>query len=149
MGDEITYMQVALEEARFALARGEAPVGAVVVSPKGRIIAAAGNSVRLNRDVTAHAVLNAIRAAADILDSETLNGCDLFVTIEPCAMCAKAIAYAEIKRLYYSIDDAGRGGISVGARVFEHATTPHVPKVHKGLLADEARRLFPIAPDCD
>lgn len=142
MTDDLNFMTVALEEARYAAARGEAPVGAVVVSPGGRILAAAGNSVRSHRDPTGHAVLVAIRNAAEILDADHLEGCDLYVTVEPCAMCAKAIAFARIRRLYYGLQDPKGGGVDGGARIFDQPTTPHVPEIRKGVLADEVQRLL-------
>ena len=137
-----SFMDVALEEARAAGARGEVPVGAVVVSPSGVVVARAGNRTRELCDPTAHAEVLAIRAACAMLGAERLAGHDLYVTLEPCPMCAAAIAAARIARLYYGAADPKSGGVAVGARVFAHPQCHHVPEVYDGIGAAEAERLL-------
>jgi cytidine deaminase len=136
-----SHMETALAEARAAAARGEVPVGAVVVRDGG-ILAAAGNRTRERADPTAHAEILAIRDAAAAAGTERLTGCELWVTLEPCAMCAAAIAAARIARLYYGADDPKSGGVAHGARVFDHPQSHHVPEVYDGIAADEAARLL-------
>jgi tRNA(adenine34) deaminase len=126
-------MDLALAQAAAAGLRGEVPVGAVLVDPEGRIIAEAGNRTRELSDPTAHAEILAIREACRTLGSERLTGCDLYVTLEPCPMCAGAISFARIRRLYYGADDPKSGGVRHGARVFAHATCHHAPDVYDGL----------------
>ncbi len=142
MIDDFPFMRQALQEARFASARGEVPIGAVIVGPKGRIVAAAGNDIVGPKDPTGHAELIAIRKAADILQSERLEGCDMYVTLEPCAMCAQAIAFARIRRLYFGAEDPKGGGVTVGARIFEQTTTHHKPEIYGGILENEAAQLL-------
>ncbi|NBE08009.1 nucleoside deaminase [Paragemmobacter ruber] len=137
-----SFMDVALEEARAAGARGEVPVGAVVVSPGGFVVARAGNRTRELCDPTAHAEVLAIRAACAGLGAERLVGHDLYVTLEPCPMCAAAIAAARIARLYYGAADPKSGGVAVGARVFAHPQCHHVPEVYDGIGAAEAEALL-------
>lgn len=135
-------MDVALDEARAAGARGEVPVGAVVVAPDGRIIARAGNRTRETSDPTAHAEILAIRAACAALGSERLSGHDLYVTLEPCPMCAAAISFARIRRLYYAAADPKSGGVAQGARVFSHPQCHHVPEIYDGIGAEAAEALL-------
>ncbi|WP_147103412.1 nucleoside deaminase [Tateyamaria sp. syn59] len=137
-----SFMDQALEEARAAGARGEVPVGAVVVSPEGQIVARAGNRTRELSDPTAHAEVLAIRAACADAGSERLVGHDLYVTLEPCAMCAAAIAAARIGRLYYGASDPKSGGVAHGARVFSHAQSHHVPEVYDGIGGSEAEEML-------
>ncbi len=137
-----SYMDQALVEARAAGARGEVPVGAVVVSPGGVVVAAAGNRTRELCDPTAHAEVLAIRAAAAVLGSERLVGHDLYVTLEPCAMCAGAVAAARIARLYYGASDPKSGGVAQGARVFAQPQCHHVPDVYEGIDAAAAEALL-------
>ena len=137
-----SYMDAALDEARAAALREEVPVGAVVVSPEGRIVARAGNRTRELNDPTAHAELLAIRAACAALGSERLSGHDLYVTLEPCPMCAAAIGFARIRRLYYGASDPKSGGTAHGARVFAHPQCHHAPEVYDGIAAAEAERLL-------
>ena len=137
-----SQMQTALAEARAAAARGEVPVGAVVTGPDGRILAQAGNRMRELNDPTAHAEMLALRAACAATGSERLTGCDLYVTLEPCPMCAAAIAFARIRRLYYGAQDPKSGGIAQGPRIFAHPQCHHVPEVIDGLCAPEAARLL-------
>jgi cytidine deaminase len=136
-----SFMGVALDEARAAALRGEVPVGAVVVQGE-RVLARAGNRTREMSDPTAHAEMLAIRAACAALGSERLVGCDLYVTLEPCPMCAAAISAARIGRLYYGAADPKSGGVSVGARVFSHPQCHHVPEVYDGIGAGEAEALL-------
>ncbi len=136
-----SFMQIALDEARAAAARGEVPVGAVVVQA-GVVVARAGNRTRELADPTAHAEMLAIRAACAAAGTERLGGHDLYVTLEPCAMCAGAIAAARIGRLYYAAADPKSGGVSVGARVFSHAQCHHVPEIYDGIGATEAEALL-------
>jgi len=135
-------MQVALEEARAAAARGEVPVGAVVISPEGEVIARAGNRTRENHDPTAHAEMLAIRAACSHLGAERLGGCALYVTLEPCPMCAGAISAARIARLYYGAGDPKSGGVAQGARVFEHPQCHHAPEIFEGIAETESADLL-------
>lgn len=135
-------MDEALVEARAAAARGEVPVGAVVVDASGRVVARAGNRTRETRDPTAHAEILALRYACAAARSERLTGHDLYVTLEPCAMCAGAIAAARIKRLYYAAEDPKSGGVARGARVFAHPQCHHAPEVYDGLGAREAEALL-------
>lgn len=136
------HMDIALEEARLAAARGEVPVGAVVVSPAGEILARAGNRTRELSDPSAHAEMLAIREAARALGSERLTGCDLYVTLEPCPMCAAVISFARIRRLYYGAPDPKSGGVEHGARVYAHATCHHTPEIYPGIGEEEAARLL-------
>ena len=137
-----SFMDLALAEARAAGARGEVPVGAVVVAPDGRVLAQAGNRTRELCDPTAHAEMLAIRAACAALGSERLVGHALYVTLEPCPMCAAAISAARIARLYYGAADPKSGGVAVGARVFSHPQCHHVPEVYDGIAGAEAEQLL-------
>jgi cytidine deaminase len=136
-----SYMAAALDEARAAGARGEVPVGAVIVAD-GRVVARAGNRTRELADPTAHAEMLVIREACRVLGSERLTGHDLYVTLEPCPMCAAAISAARIGRLYYGAADPKSGGVSVGARVFSHPQCHHVPEVYDGIGGAEAEALL-------
>jgi tRNA(Arg) A34 adenosine deaminase TadA len=137
------FMAAALEEARAAARRGEVPVGAVVVEPaSGAILARAGNRTREAADPTAHAEILAIRAACAARGSERLTGLDLYVTLEPCAMCAAAIAAARVARLYYAAADPKSGGVEHGARVFAHRQAHHHPEIYPGIAEREASALI-------
>ena len=136
------HMDLALEQARLAAARGEVPVGAVIVSPDGRVMAVDGNRSRELSDPTAHAELLVIREACRAAGSERLPGHDLYVTLEPCPMCAAAISFARIRRLYYGAGDPKGGGVEHGARVFSHSTCHHVPDVYPGLGEDAAAEIL-------
>ncbi|MCU0911706.1 MAG: nucleoside deaminase [Rhodobacteraceae bacterium] len=138
----VSHMEAALAEARAAAARGEVPVGAVVVAPDGRVVAAAGNRTRELSDPTAHAEILALRAACAAAGSERLPGHDLYVTLEPCPMCAAAIGQARIARLYYGAADPKSGGVAQGPRVFAHPQSHHAPEVYDGIGADAAARLL-------
>jgi tRNA(adenine34) deaminase len=135
-------MEEALAEARAAGDRGEVPVGAVLVGPAGEVLALDGNRTRELSDPTAHAEIMVIREAARRLGSERLTGCDLYVTLEPCAMCAAAIAAARIGRLYYGASDPKSGGVAHGARVFSHPQAHHAPEVYDGIGAEDAALLL-------
>lgn len=136
-----TYMHVALDEARAAAARGEVPVGAVIAGPEG-VVAQAGNRTRELHDPTAHAEMLAIRAACTALGQERLAGYDLYVTLEPCPMCAAAISNARIARLYYGAADPKSGGVAQGPRVFSHPQCHHVPEVYDGIAAQTSETLL-------
>lgn len=135
------FMAAALEEARRAGERGEVPIGAVVVVD-GRIVARAGNETRALADVTAHAEILAIRRAAAAIGDERLSGADLYVTLEPCTMCAAAISFARVRRLYYGAEDPKGGGVDNGVRFYAQATCHHVPEVYSGLGEMEAATLL-------
>jgi tRNA(adenine34) deaminase len=134
-------MDIALGEARAAQSRGEVPVGAVIVRG-GEILAKAGNRTVVDKDPTAHAELLAIRAAARALNSERLTACDLYVTLEPCAMCAAAISFARIRRLYYGAADPKGGAVDNGVRFFASPTCHHRPDVYGGMNESEAGTLL-------
>ncbi|MDD3799830.1 MAG: nucleoside deaminase [Novosphingobium sp.] len=134
-------MAAALAEAETAARAGEVPVGAVVVRD-GRIVARAHNAPRTLHDPTAHAEMLAIRRAAEALGDERLEGCELWVTLEPCAMCAGAIAHARIARLYYAAADPKGGAVEHGARVFEQKQCLHRPDVYSGMGETEAAELL-------
>jgi len=134
-------MALALQEAEAAFARGEVPVGAVVTC-EGQVIAAAGNRTLEDRDPTAHAEILAIRAACDVLGSERLTGCDLHVTLEPCAMCAAAISFARIRRLYWGCGDPKGGAVEHGPRFFSQPTCHHAPEAYGGFRESEASALL-------
>lgn len=135
------FMAAALEEARRAGERGEVPIGAVVVAD-GRIVARAGNETRALADVTAHAEILAIRRAAATIGDERLSGADLYVTLEPCTMCAAAISFARVRRLYYGAEDPKGGGVDNGVRFYAQPTCHHVPEVYSGLGETEAATLL-------
>ena len=135
-------MQAAFEEAEAAAARGEVPVGAVVTGKTGSIIARAGNRTLELKDPTAHAEMLAIRDAARIVGSERLIDCDLHVTLEPCAMCAGAISFARIRRLYFGAGDEKMGAVEHGGRFFSQASCHHAPDVYSGIGETRARDLL-------
>ena len=134
-------MDLALEEARAAALRDEVPVGAVVVLG-GRVLAREGNRVRELCDPTAHAEVLAIRAACRVVGSERLVGADLYVTLEPCPICAGAVSAARIARLYYGAADVKSGGVAVGARVFSHPQCHHIPEVYEGISGEACAALL-------
>ncbi|NOT70326.1 MAG: nucleoside deaminase [Hyphomicrobium sp.] len=135
-------MDLALSEGRAAAVRGEVPVGAVLVAPSGVVLAKAGNQTRALNDPTAHAEIVAIRQACAELGSERLTGCDLYVTLEPCPMCAAAISFARIRRVYFAASDPKGGGVEHGARIFNQPTCHHAPEVYSGLGEQEASALL-------
>jgi tRNA(adenine34) deaminase len=135
-------MALALEEARRAAARGEVPIGAVLVDPNGKLLAAAGNRVEELNDPTAHAELLVIRRAAATIGAPRLIDCDLHVTLEPCPMCAQAISFARVRRLYFGAADPKGGGVEHGPRIFAQPTCHHVPEVYSGIAEIEAADLL-------
>lgn len=137
-----SFMDIALEEARSAAGRDEVPVGAVLVDASGQVLARDGNRTRELSDPTAHAEVLVMRAAAAHRGTSNLGDCDLYVTLEPCAMCASAISHARIARLYYGAADPKSGGVAQGARVFTHSQTHHVPEIYDGIAGEEAAELL-------
>jgi tRNA(Arg) A34 adenosine deaminase TadA len=142
MPEFTSHMARALTEATAAATRGETPVGAVVIGPDGDILATDGNRVRELSDPSAHAEILALREAARQFGSERLTGCDLYVTLEPCPMCAGAISLARIRRLYYGAPDPKTGGVDHGPRIFSHPTCHHAPEVYGGIAEAECAALL-------
>lgn len=136
------YMQLALEEARQAAARGEVPIGAVLVDERGDILARAGNRTEADADPSAHAELLAIRAACAIRHSPRLPNCTLYVTLEPCPLCATAISFARLKRVVFGAFDPKGGGVEHGPCIFHQPTCHHKPEVTAGVLAEESAALL-------
>lgn len=136
-----TGFDIAFAEARAAEARGEVPIGAAILLD-GQVIARAGNRTRERSDPTAHAEMLAIREACAAFGSERIGGADLYVTLEPCPMCAAAISFARLRRLYYAASDPKSGGVEQGPRIFAHATCHHVPEVYGGIRAAEASAML-------
>ncbi|MBB3975770.1 cytosine deaminase [Rhizobium azooxidifex] len=136
-----SFMDEALAEARSAGERGEVPIGAVLVVD-GAIVGRGGNRTRERNDVTAHAEIEAIRAASALLGRERLTGADLYVTLEPCAMCAAAISFARIRRLYYGAEDPKGGGVDHGGRFYGQPTCHHAPEVYSGIREGEAAEIL-------
>lgn len=135
------FMGLALEQAQEAQKRGEVPIGAVLVC-EGAVIAAAGNRTRERSDPTAHAEMLVIREAAAQLSAERLCGCDLYVTLEPCTMCAAAISFARLRRLYFGATDEKGGAVVSGVRFFAQPTCHHTPDIYSGLAESEASSLL-------
>ena len=135
------FMDAALAEAEAAGKRGEVPIGAVLVVDN-KIVARSGNTTRADHDVTAHAEISVIRKAAAALGEERLTGADLYVTLEPCTMCAAAISFGRIRRLYYGAEDPKGGGVDNGVRFFSQPTCHHAPDVYSGIGEREAARLL-------
>lgn len=135
-------MARALHEARLAAERGEVPIGAVIVGPDGTLLAQAGNRTEEARDPTAHAEMLVIRAAAAKLGAPRLVNCDLYVTLEPCPMCAQAISFARIRRLYWGAGDPKGGGVEHGPRIFDQPTCHHKPELYPGIAEAEAGALL-------
>jgi len=135
-------MDIAFEEAEAAARRGEVPVGAALVGAGGRVLARTGNRTLELSDPTAHAEMLAIRQAASALGSERLTDCDLYVTLEPCAMCAAAISFARIRRLYFGAGDEKMGAVEHGPRFFAQATCHHAPEVYSGIGGERSKRLL-------
>ncbi|MBL4665973.1 MAG: nucleoside deaminase [Sneathiella sp.] len=144
MDFEITnYMEDALHTAELSGNRGEVPVGAIIVDTKtGRIVAKTGNQMVGRHDPTAHAEMLAIRAAANMVGSQRLVDCDLYVTLEPCPMCAAAISLARIRRLYFGAFDPKGGGVEYGPRIFDQTTCHHKPEIYGGIGEDQSGRLL-------
>lgn len=126
-------MDKAIAQARAAAARGEVPVGAVIVDGAGVVLAEAGNETVARGDMTAHAEMLALRGAAAKVDGGRLEGCDLYVTLEPCPMCAQALSLARVRRVYFGAYDPKSGGVEHGPRVFEHGSAHHKPEVYGGI----------------
>ena len=135
------FMELALMEARAAAERGEIPIGAVVVL-NGEVVGKAGNRTRELNDVTAHAEIAAIREASAATGNERLTGADLYVTLEPCTMCAAAISFARIRRLYYGAEDPKGGAVESGVRFYAQPTCHHAPEVYSGLAESEAASIL-------
>ena len=142
MIDKSEFMQIALEEARKAGERGEVPVGAVIVDADKNIIAQAGNRTEELSDPTAHAEILAIKEACEKLGSPRLIGCSLYVTLEPCPMCAAAISFARITALYYAASDPKSGGVDNGAKIFNASSCHHKPDIYDSICAGEASDLL-------
>ncbi|MGE3333723.1 MAG: nucleoside deaminase [Rhodospirillaceae bacterium] len=140
--DSKEYMNLAYREAAAAAARGEVPIGAVVVGPAGEVLASAGNEVEARNDPTAHAEVLAIRAAGEKLGEPRLPGCDLYVTLEPCAMCATAASFARIRRIVFGAYDPKGGGVEHGPRIFSQPTCHHAPDVVGGVEASRAEQML-------
>jgi tRNA(adenine34) deaminase len=135
------FMQEALKQAKIAFEKDEVPVGAVIVE-NGKIIATSHNQNLILKDPTAHAEILVMREAAKIKDSARLDGCDLYVTLEPCAMCASAIALARIRRVYYAASDIKFGAVENGARIFSSTSCHHKPEIYSGISEEESKELM-------
>jgi tRNA(adenine34) deaminase len=131
------FMKMAIEQAKIAQSAGEVPVGAVLLGPAGDVLAKSGNRTRELKDPSAHAEVLVIREACQVLGNERLIGCDLYVTLEPCAMCAALISASRIRRLYYGASDIKSGGVEQGARIFSHSQTHHRPEIYPGICEEE------------
>jgi len=142
MTPRLTPMALALAEAEAAGARGEVPVGAVLVDRESRVLAAAGNRVETDRDPTAHAEMLVLRAGAALLGAKHLAECDLYATLEPCAMCAAAIALARLRRLYFGAYDPKGGAVEHGPRLFDQPTIHHRPEIYGGIEERRATDLL-------
>lgn len=139
--NDSSFMQAALECARNSASRGEVPIGAVIVKD-GQIIATSHNLTETKNDPTAHAEMLAIRSACEMMKSPRLIDCDMYVTLEPCPMCATAISFARIRRLYFGAIDVKGGGVESGARLFNQPTCHHKPEVYGGIQEEECRELL-------
>ena len=139
-----SQMNLALDQARLAAGADEVPVGAVIVSADGEVLAVAGNRTRRDHDPTAHAENLAIRQAALALGQERLEGCSLYVTLEPCAMCAGALVHARLARVIYGASDPKSGGTAHGARVFSHPQAHHVPEVISGICEEDCVEMLKV-----
>ncbi len=139
-----SQMNLALDQARLAAGADEVPVGAVIVSADGEVLAVAGNRTRRDHDPTAHAEILAIRQAALALGQERLEGCSLYVTLEPCAMCAGALVHARLARVIYGASDPKSGGTAHGARVFSHPQAHHVPEVISGICEEDCVEMLKV-----
>ncbi len=135
-------MEVALQEARLAAERGEVPIGAAIVGPDGTVLAACGNRTENDSDPTAHAEMLAIREAAQKIGAPRLVECDIHVTLEPCPMCAQAISFARLRRVYFGAPDPKGGGIEHGPRIFQQPTCHHRPEVYGGIGESESAELL-------
>jgi|TARA_B100000315_G_scaffold204859_1_gene198421 tRNA(Arg) A34 adenosine deaminase TadA len=144
--DAQTFMELALTEAVQAATRGEVPVGAVIVNETGEVVAQAGNRVEESNDPTAHAEMLVIQAATTAGGSPRLENCDLYVTLEPCSMCATAISFARVRRLYFGAFDPKAGGVEHGPRIYNQPTCHHAPEIYSGIeesrCSDLLRKFF-------
>ncbi len=136
------YMQIALNQAQKAYKLDEVPIGAVITNKQGNILAQTHNLCETQKDVTAHAEILAIKEAAKILNNKRLTDCSLWVTLEPCAMCATAISFSQIKYLYFAAYDSKSGGISTGPHIFNQPTIHYKPEVYGGILEEESQKLL-------
>ena len=142
MKETADFMEMALQAARAAGKAGEVPVGAVIVGPEGAVLAVGQNAMRGTHDPTAHAEIIALRRACEKIGNERLNGCDLYVTLEPCPMCAGAIAEARIRRLYYGASDVKGGAVDHGVALFSQASCHHAPEIVGGLRESDCAALL-------
>ncbi len=140
--DAQTFMELALSEAEQAAARGEVPVGAVLVGASGEVVAKAGNRTEELADPTAHAEMLVIREAATAGGSPRLENCDLYVTLEPCPMCATAISFARVRRLYFGAFDPKGGGVEHGPKIYSQATCHHAPEIYSGIAESRCSDLL-------
>ena len=141
MQPKASFMEMAFDQAKLAQSRGEVPVGAVITK-NSELIAADGNRTLEYKDPTAHAEILVIRAAAQTLQSERLIGCDLYVTLEPCPMCAAALSHARIRRLYFGAGDPKSGAVEHGVRLFNNKTCHHAPEVYSGIMEYDCSELL-------
>ena len=142
MSHSSSFFDLALDQAQKAALRGEVPVGAVIVAPDGQVLAMAGNRTEEDHDPTAHAEILAIRAAATVLGQSRLEACDLYVTLEPCAMCAAAISHARIRRVYFGAYDPKGGAVDHGPRWFTQPTCLHRPETYGGIQEQACARML-------
>ena len=137
-----SFMEIAIKEAKKANLNGEIPVGAVLVDKNGRVLVSSGNNCRNSNDPTAHAEMEVIRLASRMLGNSRLLDCDLYVTLEPCPMCAQAISFARIKRLYYGASDSKGGGVEHGPLIFSQPTCKHSPEIYSGINETQSSELL-------
>ena len=143
LNTKLSFFDLAIKEARLAGKRGEVPVGAAIVEvATGRLLAKAGNLIETKNDPTAHAEILAIQEATSTLGTSRLKGCDLYVTLEPCPMCATAISFARIRRLYFGAFDPKSGGVDHGPEIYSHSTCHHIPEVIGGIKETLCKKLL-------
>ncbi|OUV11288.1 MAG: tRNA-specific adenosine deaminase [Alphaproteobacteria bacterium TMED87] len=142
MNLDLYPMKIALEEAKKCFALGEVPIGAVITNKTGKIISKAGNRVETSNDPTAHAEILAIRQASKILNQWRLTECNIYVTLEPCAMCSSAISNSRIKRLFFGCEDKKSGGVNNGAKIFSNKNCHHVPEIYDGFSEKECETMI-------
>jgi len=142
MNLDLYPMKIAIQEAKKCLSLGEVPIGAVIINKNGKIISKAGNRIESEKDPTAHAEILAIRKATKIINSWRLLECDIFVTIEPCAMCASAIEHARLRRLYFGCEDIKSGAVNNGAKVFLNKNCHHAPEIYEGFYEKECKSII-------
>lgn len=140
---ESPFMEMAIKEARFASENGEVPVGAVIANREsGQVVSKAANKTKSSRRATAHAEMIAIEEAMKVMNSEWLTGCDIYVSLEPCPMCAHAISLARLDRLYFAASDTKGGGVENGPRIFESKSCNHKPEIYSGIMEKESSQLI-------